>query len=80
MEAVRGKACEEVWSRKEFSTFKDQNRLGKCVLQTESKLRRAWGSIPEGSLGPMKEFGFYSKCSAKPLEAFKPENFQMLRR
>ena len=32
------------------------------------------------SLGRTKEFGFYSRCDAKALEAFKPESFQMLRR
>lgn len=69
-----------------YSTFQEQNKPGRCVPETESALSlgqrdsmyNSW--IPEGSLGYSKEFGLYSECSAKPLEASKPENFRMLRR
>lgn len=63
--------------------FKEQKVPGGVCARRKVPQARdgetAPGWILEGSLGHTKELGFYSRCNAKALEAFKPENFQMLR-
>lgn len=51
----------------------------KAESASGSRWRDNTGLDPGGLSGHTKELGFYSRCNAKALEAFKPENFQMLR-
>lgn len=62
------------WGRKMLSEIKEQRVLGSMCAKQEAPQAQdgetAWRWILEGSLGHTKEFGFYSKCRAKPLETF----------